>query len=430
MISRERAIALLVTVCVLAMTASLLPPFSSLISLAANNVYPYTGPDIHLDYFMGAFLGLLCGFILLVSPIPRAISGTVIFCWALKLAAALFLVPVYEFYYGLDIDGYFFFSFMPEKPIITSSGNIGTWHIRVLAWLLFQVIGPSFHGGKVVFSFMGFLGIYLTYRGAVRFMKQEKPILLILTTLAPTCLFWSSTLGKDPIILFAIGVYTHGCLALFSDYRKRHILEIAAGIFMASFVRSYFLPIMAIPLAIAYLTQTRRPVVRLLIFPVVLMGVFYSLTAFSEHMKIDSFDAFSAYQSKVASNWKGGSSFALPLIDSPIMLLMVAPLAVFTALFRPTLFEAHNAFSLAAALDNTFLLVLFFYAWSRSRMREFFQTAILWMGCFVVIWSIMYGVGTGNLGAISRFKIQVLPIFITVLFYMARKRTTIRVAAP
>jgi len=422
MISSSRSVFLFISVVLAAIIVGIIPPFSDLIYLAATNVYPYPGPDIQFDFLIAVLCGLGCGFLILIAPIPGPLRPVVLSCWTAKLATALFLVPVYEYFYGLDIDGYFSFDGMPQRPLIEGGGNLGTWHIRVLAWLLFQVIGPSYHGGKVIFSFVGFLGIYLTYRGAMRFIRDEKPILLVLTTLAPTCLFWSATLGKDPIILFAIGLYSHGCLGLFADFRKRCLIEILAGIFIASLIRNYFLPIMAIPLAIAYLTQAKRPVVRLLTLPIILTSLAYSISIFSKRMNIDSFQSFSTYQSKVAAGWHGGSSFALPLIDSPVMLLLVAPLAMFTALFRPTLVEAHNAFSLAAAIDNTFLLVLFIYAWSRSRLREIFQTGILWMGAFVLIWSIMYGIGTGNLGAISRFKIQVLPIFITLLYYMARWR--------
>lgn len=421
--SLNRSITLLLVVSIAGMMASILPPFSGMIQAAGTNIYPYLGPDIHFDYFVGACLGLLLGLVPLILPIPQGLRPIFIFCWTIKVMTALFILPIYEYFYGLDLDGYFFFGDMPGMPLTPESSAMGTWHVRMFAWMVFKVIGPSYHGGKILFAFIGFLGIYLTYRGAVRFMKQERPFLLVLTTLAPTCLFWSTTLGKDPIVLFAIGLYAYGCLAIFTDFKAKHLLSISVGIIIASLIRNYFLPIMSIPLALGYITQTRRPAVRLMAFPLIAAAVLYSFIAFSGRMKVDSFDTFIAYQSKVASDWGGGgSSFTLPIITSAVMLPIVAPMAIFTALFRPTLFEAHNGFSLAAAIDNTILLVLFVYALSRSRLKEFFQTGTLWMSSFVVLWSVMYGVGTGNLGAISRFKIQVLPIFGTLLFYLARRR--------
>lgn len=408
-------------VAVLAMLASVMPPFSDLIVLAANNMWPYPGPDISFDYFMGGMLGILCGVILLIGPIPTHDRSTLLICWAFKVAAALFLIPVYEYAYGMDIDGYFWFNEMPQYDM-SNIQRAGTWNIRLLAWAMFKVIGPTFHGGKILFSFLGLIGIYLTYRGAVVFLGQERPLLLLLTALAPTSLFWATTLGKDPIALLGAGLYSYGVFHWLREFKLRHLSAIAAGMLVASHIRPYFLPIMGIPLVLAYLIQSQRLLTRILLMPLVLLGTLQTLNLFKSSMNVESFDAFVQYQSGVASAWGGGSSFSLPIIDTPLKLALVSPLAVFTALFRPTIFEAHNLFALGAALDNTILLVIFFYATARSRFREMLQPEVLWMASFVALWAVMYGIGTGNLGAISRFKIQALPLFITLLLYMARKR--------
>lgn len=401
------------------MAASIMPPFSGLIEMAANNVYPYNGPDIHFDYFTGALIGVLCGLGLMIIPMPAEIRPMVSFCWAIKFAVALFLTPVYEYAYGIDIDGYFWFAEMPGR--IYGDGA-GTWYTRMVAWAVFQVIGPSFHGGKVLFSFIGFSGLYAVYRAGARFMRSENPWLLALICLAPTGLFWSSTLGKDPLCLLGVGLYCYGSMAWLDGFKSRYLFPIVIGGVIATTVRSYFAPIMGIPLAVAFLLQSKRPLLRFLLIPGVLFGVQNSLEQFQARIRVDSFDSFVQYQARVAKDWQGGSSFVLPTIDSPIKLVLVAPLALATALFRPTIFEAHNAFSLAAALDNTILFVIFIYALRRSRIRELMQSEVVWMCSFVVMWGVLYGVGTGNLGAISRFKIQVLPIFITLLVYMARRR--------
>lgn len=427
--STQRSFTALLTVSVAAMAASVLPPFSDLIVLAANNMWPYPGPDIQFDYFIGGLMGLLCGVVILIGPFEPATRPTILLCWAVKLASALFLVPIYEYAYGMDIDGYFFFDEKPVNPHNLEYAS-GTWNVRLLAWMLFKIIGPSFHGGKVLFTFVGFLGIYLAYRGAVKFLNQETPTLFVLMSLVPTSLFWASTLGKDPLNLLGVGLYCYGCLHWLQRLQSRYLLPILAGAALASHIRSYFLPIMGIPLAAAFFAQARRPIIRIFSLPLILYGLNYSVRTFQKAMEVESFASFAQYQSKVAANWVGGSSFSLPAIDTPAKALLVSPLAIFTALFRPTLLEAHNAFAFASALDNTVLLILFFYACVRSRFREFLQPETIWMSTFVVVWAVMYGLGTGNLGAISRFKIQVLPVFIVLLVYMARKREIQRPAAP
>lgn len=424
--SVKKPFLLLFSLAVFAMIASFLPPFSDLISMAANNLWPYPGEDIRFDYFVGALLGLICGLAIVFGPFPNHDRATLLYCWTAKFGACLILLPIYEFAYGMDIDGYFFFDEMPEGSAESPLGD-GTWNVRLFAWMMFQVIGPSYHGGKMLFCFIGLIGIYLGYRGAVHFFNEERPRLLVLMALVPTSIFWTAALGKDPLSLLGVGIYIYGSFHWLKDFKGRHAIMVLGGIALISVIRIYFVPILGIPIVIAFLFQTRRPLARLFLTPVVVWGFFQSISQFKSAFRIESFDAFMVYQAGVASGWAGGSSFSLPAIDSPVKLALVAPLAIFTALFRPTLLEAHNAFALAAAMDNTVLLVLFFYAFARSRFREIFQPELIWMISFVSMWSLMYGIGTGNLGAISRFKVQILPIFIILLVYMARKRASVKV---
>ncbi len=51
------------------------------------------------------------------------------------------------------------------------------------------------------------------------------------------------------------------------------------------------------------------------------------------------------------------------------------------------------------------------------------------MMSYITVWAVVYGFGVGNLGAMSRFKIQVLPLFICLLLYLARKRVAPKPAA-
>jgi hypothetical protein len=280
--STQRAFTAVLAVSVTAMAASVVPPFSDLVVLAANNMWPYPGPDVQFDFFIGGLMGLLCGALILIGPFNPAIRPTVLLCWAVKLASALFLVPVYEYAYGMDIDGYFFFDERPVNPHNLPFAS-GTWNVRLLTWMLFKIIGPSFHGGKVVFTFIGFLGIYLAYRGAVTFLKKETPRLFVLMSLVPTSLFWASTLGKDPLNLLGVGLYCYGCFHWFQRFQSRYLLPILAGAALASHIRSYFLPIMGIPLAVAFFAQARRPIIRLFSLPLVLFGLRYSIQTFQKN---------------------------------------------------------------------------------------------------------------------------------------------------
>lgn len=426
------AIFLLIAVTFVTAVAAVLPGTSDFIVTSGTNLFTYAGPDLKFDYVTGIFVGITLGLFIAFGPFNPRLKPTLLVIWSVKLIFALWVMLAFEYYYGLDSDGYFMPHWTPSSGLDFGDG---TYNVQLLCWAVLKVIGPSYHGAKVFFSFLAFMGVYLVYRGAVFHLKEESPRLLLIIGLSPTVLFWSSLLGKDPIALLAAGIYAHGCLGWIIHARKRYLLEAIAAMILASFVRSYFILIMAIPLGIVFTLQGKRPVVRLLMLPLIVISMYFSVVQFSRRTKVDSLDSFLRYEEKVSSGWGSGvgarnrSSYALPDLP-PVLLPLLIPFGIFSALFRPLPFEAHNPFALAAAFDNTILLMLAFYSVRRSRVADYFDPKVIWALSYVCIFAAMYGIGTPNMGALTRFKIQAWPHFICVLLYLARKRAPAQQAVP
>lgn len=401
-----------------------MPGTSDFIVASANNLYLYPGADILFDYLIAVFIGFAAGLFLAFGPFNARLRPTLLFLWTVKIFFALGVMLVFEYFYGLDSDGYFLPGWAPSSGLEFGQG---TQNVRILCWTVLKVIGPSFHGAKVVFSFLSFMGVYLVYRGCIFFLKGEHPRLLLIVGLSPTVLFWSSLLGKDPVALLVAGIYAHGCLGWIISARKRYLFEALLAMILASYIRSYFIPIMAIPLGIVFVVQGKRPLARILLLPLVVLAVYFSVVQFSRRTAVDSLDSFVAYENKASAGWGAGSgarnrsSYALPELP-PILLPLLIPFGVFSALFRPLPFEAHNPFAMAAAFDNSILLLLALYAARRSRFSDYFDPKVIWALSYVCTFAAMYGIGTPNLGALTRFKIQAWPHFICVLLYLSRKR--------
>lgn len=401
------------------------PGLSDFIVASGSNLYVYAGADIKVDYATGVFIGFAAGIFLAFGPFSPRLKPTLLFLWTVKFVFALWVMLLFEYYYGLDSDGYF----LPDwDPPFGFAFGQGTHNVRLLCWTVMKLIGPSFHGAKVSFTFLSFMGVYLVYRGAVFYLKEESPRLLLIVGLSPTVLFWSSLLGKDPVALLVAGVYAHGCMGWIVQARKRYLLEAMLAMLLASYIRSYFIPIMAIPLAVVFLLQGKRPLIQLVFLPIIGLAVYLSVVQFGKRTKVDSWDSFLTYEEKISAGWGAGqgarnrSSYSLPELPSQLLVPLLVPFAIFSALFRPLPFEAHNPFAMAASFDNCVLLVLAFYAYRRSRLRDIFDTKVIWALSYVCIFSAMYGIGTPNLGALTRFKIQAWPHFICVLLFLARKR--------
>lgn len=423
------SILLFLTVAFATAIAAALPGTSDIIAASGTNLYVYAGTDIKVDYATGIFIGITCGFFFAFGPFNPRLKPTLIFLWTVKFVFSLWVMLLFEYFYGLDSDGYFMPDWVPTSGLEFGKG---THNIQLLCWALTRVIGPSFHGAKVTFAFLSLIGVFLVYRAAVFYLKEESPRLLLILGLSPTVLFWSSLLGKDPIALLVAGIYAHGCMGWIIQARKRYLAEALVAMILATYIRSYFIPIMAIPLGLVFLLQVRRPIVRLLMLPVIGLSIYLSIVQFSQRTKVDSLESFLAYEEKASAGWGAGagarnrSSYSLPNLPSPILLPLLVPFGIFSALFRPLPFEAHNPFAMAAAFDNSILLLLAFYASRRSRLRDYFDPKVIWALSYVCIFAAMYGIGTPNLGALTRFKIQAWPHFICVLLFLSRKRLQVQ----
>ena len=82
-----------------------------------------------------------------------------------------------------------------------------------------------------------------------------------------------------------------------------------------------------------------------------------------------------------------------------------------------------NPFGLLAGLESALLLGLVVLALKRVRWATLRQPLVVWAVSLVVVWSSIYGfISSHNLGGAVRFKLQILPVLVTLLLYLSRKR--------
>jgi uncharacterized integral membrane protein len=99
-------------------------------------------------------------------------------------------------------------------------------------------------------------------------------------------------------------------------------------------------------------------------------------------------------------------------------------------LFRPYIWEAKNSVMLISGAENLFLLLLACFALYKTRVVYFITYLFrypLVMFCllFAVSFAFMIGLTTSNFGAMVRFKIPLLPFFVSglyIVFHLNKKR--------
>jgi hypothetical protein len=297
-----------------------------------------------------------------------------------------------------------------------------------IARLQYQLGLNSYHAMKLDLAMVGLVGVWIFYRGAVLFLGREDLRILLVLGLTPSILFWSSILGKDPIVMFGVAIYAYGAVALSKRRQVKYLLLVAFGIVIASIIRVWLAPIMALPLTVLLLYTYGSFITR------ILWGAAgATLTLMLLQPLMVSFKAATAKELIEAAVHSGsgfeggGSAQGLKVVMGGWGdLIRFAPWGSFSALFRPLPGEVMNAFGLMSGLEDLVLLCLLARALGRTRWRDLNDPVILGAVTLLVMWSFVYGlISSHNMGSAVRYRLQVLPVLILVMLYLGRPRISL-----
>jgi hypothetical protein len=398
--------------------------------------------DVASDFRVGFLWAVALWLSLLVWPIRQADKRVLLWVWPVKMVVVLGAMLFVESHYR-DNDSFRYFS-IPQREGFRWPGfafGEGTTNVVSLSWLHQQIIPDSYYALKVSFAMVGLIGIYLFYRAAVRFMGREEIRVLYLLALFPSILFWSSILGKDPVMLLGISLYIYGVVGIYAHRhpdlkRLSYVVLLAAGVTLASLIRVWLGPILLAPLAVFGLIGARHIFAKVLLIVVVVGALAQALALTNDRFNLagDRFDVESSadlvkttdYLSHTAAKGaaeEGGSSQAVTKFQDLSGMVKFIPIGAFTALFRPLPGEILSPFGFLASLENLGLLALLLRAIKRSKWKDLKQPLVLWALTVVLVWSVVYGfASTQNLGAAARWKLQILPLFVGLLCYLGRRR--------
>ena len=189
-----------------------------------------------------------------------------------------------------------------------------------------------------------------------------------------------------------------------------------------------------------YIKSINNQLIRILIFPLMVFGAISVglglFSGFSSSMgrygNIDSIilKAQITQDDLLNEVHYGGNNYKLDLIDGSIGgLVSSAPLATFTALFRPLPWEIGSPTMIVSAAENTILILFFLYSITRIGPFKFFKLAFndpFLTYCLVFSLFFAFGVGIAgtNFGALVRYKIPLMPFFFS-LVYVVRKKSVL-----
>lgn len=385
--------------------------------------YSYFGLGLEAEtnqytYAMGLVFAVFAGIFL--SPLDSNVKNCLGVLWAARCLITLVAMVAYESHYVvLDAFSYFRTAMSPVYIHNVDWTNGSEVLVMSLSYLLKWV--PWFRSYatlKVLFSLFGLLGVYFFWRAYVLASDDGRIKGLWLLGLFPSIMFWTSILGKDPLVFFGLGLIAYSAARFMQGFSFGALFSMSSGIIMVAGIRLWMTVVILLSLAIAFLTTRRHvsnqsPFIRLMILSVAVgaTGLFFQRMNFKSQE-----DAVDRIQF-VSRAWRtGGSQLEVPSLNSPQEIAAFLPLGMFTSLFRPLPGEVPNIFGSLAGLENVVLLTLFILTLARLTTVSMRSLQVRFWSLSILLWAAVYSfISYQNLGTATRFKTQVLP-FILILF--------------
>lgn len=328
-----------------------------------------------------------------------------------------------------DLDGWDFAElvrggtlFPPAEDV--SGGETGTGNIVRLTGYFYAVVGRSIFAGFFFYSWLAFWGCVLCWRGFRHaFPEGDSRRYMLLVLFWPSLLFWPSSIGKDAVMVFFLGVASYGaCRLLAPKPWIWGILPFGIGVGGMMLVRSHvaLMAVLAVSVATAFAflggtkadnARGRGRAVRfggLVVMAVLAMAAMTQTTRFFSEEAGQATSTTEALELTVKRTQQGGSSFQPIVVTNPVQV----PAATVSVLFRPFPWEARNIGSLISAAEAALIGVLFVVSWKRLRRwpgsawrRPILIYGLLYSLMFVVAFS-----SIGNAGILARQRSQMLPV--------------------
>jgi len=389
----------------------------------------------------GAFLAptLIAGFVLrLMMVTAHLVIGFVIYAGAMDFIG----------WWGLALTIWDIVMDRPRPDVFMTTSqwfgdNFPYWTQATtpsLILLTMGFVGPNIAAVFMVGAALSAVAAYWFYRSleSVAPDAESRHRYAKLILLFPSFAFWSVLLGKDVWTLFFMGLATY-CFALTVErLRVLPLIGFGGALVMTALLRPHIGAVLALggvcalvfrPLPVSGPTLYLKPLLRVAILGGAALVMLQIGRTFIGSVGVTALtlEALSARAYATHAGFASeGAGAALPLAlasGSPTDLLKFLPFGIFTLLFRPFIWEAHNPIALATALENLVFTALvvwrlgsFRYGFHLARARPFLTYVAVVMLAGSAVLCVEW-----NLGALVRHRAMVLP-FLFMFLALPRKR--------
>lgn len=317
---------------------------------------------------------------------------------------------------GGDANLYWFQTTKTTNKVWSDFLYPGTDFICLLNFPLAKWLQLPIWFGFALYSFIGYLAI-LQFAKWIKLVIPN-PInykncnLVLLIVFLPSLHFWTSILGKEPLILLGITTFI-----LELSKVKGNVFQIIGSLLLVALIRPHMAILLIICFVIIYIyIQVKNPKKRLIMLVSSILIFLASGVALMKISKIHQLDIdkivrynqFSKLSNRYADSY-------VPMNDYSISEQL------FAFYFRPLFFDSKTILSVFVSVENLFVLILhlvslflLFLHWKKIALNYIYWSIILYYIVFVFVFIQRYSV----LGLFVRTKIMSQPFFIVFLIYI------------
>lgn len=283
------------------------------------------------------------------------------------------------------------------------------------------------------FSLFSFFGMWkLTDLLSTAFPKLIKPAVFAFL-FYPSVVFWSSGVLKEPVIMGCLSL----CLAIYLPYLLEQKSVKLSGIIISVFLlliiwqlKFYYaavlIPLSLVCIAIVYLKgkwlYIQNRYFLQFILSLLLLVVFYLPLSFLhpllnlENILAEIIRNHDWYLIDGTIPTKGYIHYSelKPELGSFVRNF---PLAFFSGLFRPLIFDANSLFQFFVGIENTLLFILFLGAlWRINQLKisKYFYMVMMAI-LYIAILATVLAFAAPNFGSLMRYKIAFLPFLVYLI---------------
>lgn len=395
-----------------------------------------------------------------------------------KLTGCLFFCLIYTFYYDggdsrmyfesvvpfanlleTDFSAYLKVMFNPPSPEMKSLFTVQTGVpysyiyfddktcMVVKLTSVFNYLGAkSYLLTSTVLAALSYVGPWKLYRLFVNYYPSLKLHLAMAILFVPSVIFWGSGILKDTYTFAGACLFIFYFHEIFIAGKWKSLLNhflLVMSFFLIISIKPYIVMVLLPSILVWFMVHNVRKsenslvsaIVAPFVVSVLLAGVYLLFTSLGDMLSKFSLDealqTAQIIQHDLQQSYYGSNSFNIGAFDGTATgALTLMPNAVFAGLYRPTLLEAASPVMLLSALENTLLLILtpivLFRIGMRKTWKILMNNPIVAFGIlFSILFGFVIGLTTANFGALVRFKIPLIPLFLSslmIMIYLANVR--------